>query len=309
MPTQITPAVLAGVYQNFNTRFQAGLTSAPIWWNKLAMQIPSATAEELYAWMQKIPKMRQWVGNRVMNRLAADAYRLVNSDWEDSVAVEKNKIEDDRLAIFGKMFEMMGLQAGKWPDQQCTLLLKNFATNLCYDGLPFFDDNHPIDMNDSAAGVYDNNFTATALTGPNFDTVYAAMQGYKGQDGEPLGLIPDTLFVPPALRGTASVIVKAETIGVITGGTYAASQTNINKGVVELVVVPELAGQDTTWYLAVTSLPIKPLIYQLRQAPNFVSRTSPDSDNVFERKEYQYGADARAAFGYSLPFLMARAIA
>jgi phage major head subunit gpT-like protein len=50
----------------------------------------------------------------------------------------------------------------------------------------------------------------------------------------------------------------------------------------------------------VTSRPIKPFIYQERKAPVFVSQTSMEADDVFSRKEFKFGAEARAAGGYGL---------
>jgi len=74
--------------------------------------------------------------------------------------------------------------------------------------------------------------------------------------------------------------------------------TNVYKGTAELLVVPELAGADTAWYLLCTSRPLKPLIYQERKAPRFVALDQETDDNVFMRKQYLYGVDARSNAGY-----------
>jgi phage major head subunit gpT-like protein len=43
---------------------------------------------------------------------------------------------------------------------------------------------------------------------------------------------------------------------------------------------------------------VKPFIYQERKAPVFVSQTNPEADDVFTRKKFKFGAEARAAGGY-----------
>jgi phage major head subunit gpT-like protein len=86
-------------------------------------------------------------------------------------------------------------------------------------------------------------------------------------------------------------------------------ESNVWRNSAELLVSPQLANQATTWYLADTSRPIKPLVFQQRKAPEFVSRTDLASDNVFHSKTFEFGVDSRGAAGYSLWFLMARAIA
>lgn len=304
MATPITPATLNGAFQNFNTRFEMGRTAAGVWWPRIAMEVPSGTEEEIYEWMHMVPSVRKWVGPRRVNRLATNGYRLKNDKWEETIGVARTKIEDDKLGFYAPRFEMMGLAVAKWPDQQLAKLLKNGATDLCWDGKAFFADDHPIDPNDADAGSIDNKF-ALALTSANFDTVYSKMQEYKSEAGEPMGLVPDTMFIPPALRAAAQKITKSE---IIPSAAGTASESNYNKGIVDVVVLPELAGEDTAWYLAVTKLPVKPLIFQKREMGGLVSRTAEDSPNVFELDEYQYGVRLRAAFGYGLPYLIARSV-
>lgn len=59
-------------------------------------------------------------------------------------------------------------------------------------------------------------------------------------------------------------------------------------------------GAYTPWYLIDDAHEVKPIIFQNRQAPVFVSKDKPDDDNVFYRKEYHYGVDARYNVGFGL---------
>lgn len=63
------------------------------------------------------------------------------------------------------------------------------------------------------------------------------------------------------------------------------------------------AGAGQPWFLVDTTRPLKPIIYQQRQAPEFVSMTAPTDEAVFSRKEYRYGVDLRANAGYGFPQL------
>jgi phage major head subunit gpT-like protein len=302
MATPITPALLQGAFTNFNTAFQRGFTGVQPWWTSLATLVPSATEAEVHAWLQMMPAVREWIGPRTVNRLAANAYRLPNKDYEHTFGVSRNKFEDDLLGVYAPALEMQGFQFAKWPDYQLVDLLKNFLTKLCWDGLTFFNTAHPVDFNNAAAGTFSNLLTL-ALTAANFETAYAAMAAFPREDGQPMGLLPTELIVPPALRSTAMLIAQAGLVG-NTAGT--ASQTNPNQGIVTVRVIPELAGDDTAWYLGVMNMPIKPLVYQLRKAPVFQAFTNITDENVFMHKEFIFGADARAAFGYTIPQLMLR---
>lgn len=311
MSNPTTSALLAGAYQNFNLRFQGGVKNAKVWAPLLAMSMPSDTEEEIYAWMMQIPIVRKWIGERKIHRVGNQAYRLVNEDWEQTIAVSRNKLEDGKLAMYMPLFGMMGAAKAKFPDQQLARLLREGTTLKCWDGGAFFAASHTVDPNSSGTSpTVQNLFTSKALTADNFEEVYAAMCIYKGADGEVMGIEPDTLIVPPKLRGTAKRIVESR-VQAVTQGSGAAAIDNVNAGIVKVVVLPEISsaytnGSDTTWYLAQTEGELKPLIHQKRDDRGLVSRTKPDSDNVFHEREFQYGSELRAAFGYSFPSLMAR---
>jgi len=63
-------------------------------------------------------------------------------------------------------------------------------------------------------------------------------------------------------------------------------------------------GGGDAWYLVDNSQVIKPYVYQLEQAPEFVAKDNPEDDNVFFNKELIYGVDYSAAFGYTFPELV-----
>lgn len=77
-----------------------------------------------------------------------------------------------------------------------------------------------------------------------------------------------------------------------------ADGTGTAVNVANLLVDADYTGEP--WYLLDTSQAIKPLIFQLRKAPEFVAMTKNDDENVFMRGEYRYGVDMRcnAGFGF-----------
>jgi phage major head subunit gpT-like protein len=58
------------------------------------------------------------------------------------------------------------------------------------------------------------------------------------------------------------------------------------------------AGSAPAWYLLDTAGVMKPLIFQNRQPIRFNALDNPESENVFMRNEFIYGADSRNACGY-----------
>tara|TARA_R110002020_G_scaffold10801_22_gene41104 strand:+ start:26253 stop:27152 length:900 start_codon:yes stop_codon:yes gene_type:complete len=57
-------------------------------------------------------------------------------------------------------------------------------------------------------------------------------------------------------------------------------------------------GSGTPWFLLCTRGVLKPIIYQERKSFEFVAKDKLDDDNVFELKEFRYGADARSNVGF-----------
>lgn len=82
---------------------------------------------------------------------------------------------------------------------------------------------------------------------------------------------------------------------------FSASHPVLNEKGKEVAVsnINDASG-TSYWYLLDTTRALKPLIYQSRKEPNFVSLTAETDDNVFSRAEYVYGVDARrnAGFGF-----------
>lgn len=103
--------------------------------------------------------------------------------------------------------------------------------------------------------------------------------------------MPDKLIVPPALEKEARDILIADFIN----GTR-----NTMQGTAKPVVIPQLAGHDSKWFLLCTTQPVKPLIYQQRMKAKFVSKTAETDDNVFMSRKFVYGAESRgnAGFGF-----------
>ncbi len=61
-----------------------------------------------------------------------------------------------------------------------------------------------------------------------------------------------------------------------------------------------LAGAGDPWYVMDTTMPLKPLVFQLREETELVAMTKPDDANVFWSKKFVWGTSARYNGGYGL---------
>lgn len=140
----------------FSAKFKAGLERARERWDLIATLIPSSTTLNTYAWLGDIPRMREWIGDRVIQGLAGKSYQLENKEFELTIGVPRKDIEDDQFGIYMPMAEQMGQEVAEHPARMVYQLLKNGGTGLCYDGQPFFSTAHPVGestkSNDTAGG-------------------------------------------------------------------------------------------------------------------------------------------------------------
>lgn len=310
MAVELTQQNLQIFFTGLHLKYDEGYRMTTPWWSQIAMTMPSSTELETYAWMDRLPKMRQWLGPRVKNNVPIRSRSITNIDWELTEAIPRNKFADDKLGLYSKVAEMMGWQASKLPDQQLVSLLQSNPVG--FDGLTFFNTAHPSNLDDATVGTYNNALTLP-LTPANLGAARASMRAYNGADAQPFGSNPNLLIVPPQLEDVARRIINATMIGRLAIGTTtdagAATEDNIyaNAGI-QLLVIPELANQPTTWYLVDNTTPIRPFVVQMRQAPNFVYLTNPTDANLFWNKELVFGVDARMAFDVSLPWLAVRSV-
>lgn len=286
---------ISAVFVTLKTIFNKAFDAAPSLWEQTTMKVPSGGSQNDYGWLGRFPKMRKWIGDKVLRKLKAHGYTIVNDDWEATVQVSRNDIEDDTLGIYNSMAQDAGFSAKQLPDEIDADLKNNAFTKLCYDGQYFYDTDHPVtDANGTVSSVSNKGTAAlsaatTAAVVASYGAGRAAIMSFKDDEGRPLGLVPDVLEVGPALEATAKLICENEKL--------TDQSPNPYKGTARVLMNPRLTS-TTQWMLHVTNRPLKPFIYQERQAPKFVQMTTDDAEPVFMRKEYLFGAEARAAGGY-----------
>lgn len=74
----------------------------------------------------------------------------------------------------------------------------------------------------------------------------------------------------------------------------------LNKAGVEQSVSNFQGGSGTPWFLLDTTRMIRPILLQKRKPYNFVAKNQETDENVFTRKEFVYGVDARLNVGFGL---------
>lgn len=286
---------VTNLFTSLKATFNRAFGEAPSTWQKVAMKVPSTTGQNDYAWLSSFPKMRKWIGEKTVKALEAFKYVVRNDDWEATVEVDRNDIEDDNLGIYGPQAEAAGLSAKQLPDEIIADVINGSFKTRCYDGQYFFDTDHPVKQDNGTEGSVSNMGTMKLSAKSQQAAILSlgaaetAMMEFKDDEGRPLNITPNVLMVPPALKSVANTLMTADRLD--------DGKANPFKDSYEVFVNPRLKSR-TAWFLLDTTKPVKPFIYQERKAPVPVAQTDPQSDDVFNRKKFKFGAEARAAGGY-----------
>jgi len=286
--TGLTTAGLKG-------NFFSAIKSVQPFWKKLATVIRSTGPSESYRWLGTVPQMREWGSGRLAKGLASESYNVENHKYEATIEVDRDELADDQLGQIRIRVRDLAVRAATHPDKLLGALLANGSQSGYegYDGVPFFSASHPYGSSTQSNLLDCAASDPNAVTSDDFADAYQQavqqMLSIKDDQGEPMnhdlaGLIA---VVPPALWYAARQALTAETI---------SSSSNVLAGEAQVAVFPRLT-DGTTWFLCRTDVPVRPFIFQDREALEFAA-LAEGSEEAFKREKYLYGVRARYAMAY-----------
>ncbi|MEM7643970.1 MAG: Mu-like prophage major head subunit gpT family protein, partial [Pseudomonadota bacterium] len=143
-------------FRGFKTLFNDGMAGAPTHALDVAMRVTSTGCDETYGWLGNVPQLREWIGDRVIHKLASHGFTIENVDFESTVEVDRNNFADDKLGLYSPMFSELGRLTGQHREELVFgLLARGFETE-GYDGQPFFDTAHSLDTAQGGVELFSN---------------------------------------------------------------------------------------------------------------------------------------------------------
>jgi len=257
----------------------------------MIMQTKSTSNQEKYGWLGQSPIMREWKSERILSGLADYDYTLPNVDYEATLKVDKNVMEDDQLGAVKIRVRDLAIKAKLHSRKLFFEKLVSGTSDLCYDGQAFFSAAHP-ESGASQTNLYTSTSSApytAAEFSVDFIGARAQMRGYVDDQGEPVneGDLDLIIVGSPSLEGVVDQVISADILN---------NATNTLKGAAKKLISSRLSGE--TWYLVNQAGEVKAFIEQERQAIKFESLEK--GERAFMRKELLFGVDKRAGFGYGL---------
>jgi phage major head subunit gpT-like protein len=140
----INNEALAQLYTGFTAVFNAAFQETKTWHERVAMTVPAATRIMDYKFLLDFPMVREWMGDRQISSLEPKAYQVETKDWEATIEVDRNDIEDDQLGFYNPIIAALAQEARRHPEKLIADLMLNGFTAPCYDGESFFSASHPV---------------------------------------------------------------------------------------------------------------------------------------------------------------------
>lgn len=128
----------------FKAAFQGAFDAVKPDYSDIVMEVNSTTGKEEYGWLGALQGVREWLGDRVINKLATHGYQIRNRSFENTVSVKRDDVDDDNLGIYAPMFRDLGQTAAEFPSQLVYSTLRAGFSETCYDGQFFFDTDHQV---------------------------------------------------------------------------------------------------------------------------------------------------------------------
>ncbi|SNT07623.1 Mu-like prophage major head subunit gpT family protein [Pseudomonas segetis] len=152
----LTPANLQALFKAYKTNFQQGFASLGdngSLFEQVCTVVPSSTAVEVYPFLKGLPRLREWIGDRVVHSLESGDFSIKNRKFELTEGVSRDAIEDDTYGLYAPVYQEFGRSSREHPNE---LMVETLTSNpKCYDGRALFG-NHTV-FNDKGKEIQVSN--------------------------------------------------------------------------------------------------------------------------------------------------------
>jgi phage major head subunit gpT-like protein len=292
-------AAYVGFHKTFNNRLQ----KADSIYQKLATVVQTSDLIDRQVWLSSTPKMRRWVGDKVLNKLRAESHPIVTHPHEASLELPKHDILNDKLGLWMPKVNDM-VDAYQWAlDELCVAMLcagvAGTDLGAAYDGQNLIDTDHTAL---SIGGASQTNHVGGALDADAYAEAWQKYRSIKDENGIPVNVAGRrmTLVVGPENAVVAREIVNQD---FATGGVR-----NMEQGTADLMITPWLAAgtlniggveitvNGTEWFLIPEGS--SAILIHIKRPPEFLAVET--GEFAFRTGKYLYGIEAEFGAAYGL---------
>lgn len=293
----VTNDFLAGIMTNFRAIFMKALADNALSmadYTRLATVFNSTTDKETYAWLGAAPSMQEWVDKRRLNGLRNFDYTLTNKHYEATIEVDRDTFEDDKYGLITPRVQSLAKAALRYFNERVFSQLDDGAATKGYDtDYYFFADTRVIGSSGNIDNLLAGDYSASeAEIRAGINAAVEKMAGFQDDWGKPMNLMPDTIVCSPYMY----MLIRQALLPGVSGVVRPESEL-----IKAVIANPWIDLNKYDWYILCTTEEVKPIIFQLRKAPEFVALDDPKGEHAFKNKTFLYGVDTRFQVGYGDP--------
>lgn len=294
-----TEAAYVGYHKTFHNRLE---NTTPIA-RSLATFVETDELVDRQVWLTKTPKMRDWLGDKVLHKLRSESHPIVTTPKEASVEVPKRDIENDKLGLYkpriGQLADAYGWALDELVITMYAAGVQGIALGATYDGQNLIDTDHTAL---SVGGTAQSNKVTGALSATTYNSAWTKYLGFLDENGVPVNVAGRRmkLVVGPANREVARDILDQV--------TQATGESNMDRGTADLIVTPWISARTVVvngvsvtltgleWFLIPEDSTA--VIVHIKQTPIFLS--VEEGEFCFRTGIYLYGIEAEFGAAYGL---------
>ena len=304
------PATSQAAIREFDDRYIASIGAAqPPSWSDLGDLIPTASPMVTFPVGSFALKYQQTEGESRFKTLKEKSFDVKTEELD---AGYEGKLLDILSQTFAYRNWLAGpqrlmLAEARLRNRSIVTLLEAGASTAWIDGVNFFSASHLSDISNSASTTWSNYQSSgtDVVSLANLKAEITAMQGVLDENGEKMGVEPDTILVPTAKYEPLKFLLAQNMV--LENGTGSAGVTNPYVGKFNVVHVPELTDVND-WYLVdsklLASLGLPPWIslrYEVPSGSALAMRWFDESSDFFKNTG-NIKVSSHIWYGFSLGF-------
>ncbi|MFA5377471.1 MAG: Mu-like prophage major head subunit gpT family protein [Dehalococcoidia bacterium] len=290
---------LAGLLTNFRAIFQqelGDLDTNMTLYKEIATIFQSTSDKETYAWLGSVPAMSEWKDRRKLAGMYENDYTLTNKDYEATIEVDRNTIEDDKYGLIAPRIRGLALRAARFFNEKVFTQLDLGETYKAWDGAVMFNAARTIGDSGSFSNLLSGNYSdSTTEILDGLDAAVAAMRKFKDDRGVKMNLIPDCIICAPERE----MMIQTALFPPVAGEVRPELSYFPRNRIFVSPFITQNSGKD--FYVACTKAEVKPVILQMRKEPEIDALDDPKSEHVFMNRTFLYGVNSRFTTGFGDP--------
>jgi hypothetical protein len=201
-----------------------------LYWDQLTEDFSISKRKRLLNWIQSFAVLRKAAGGaqRSYDDIVDASAELEAENYEGSLDISQNQFEDDDLDHVAAWSQAQGdYEAIFWQDLLIDLLAQGETLN-GYDGVPFFSEDHPVEIGVEDTDTNQNIWAGYAPTVNGLANLTKDIKGTLKTKGLKNAYIrPYRLWVNPQSEFTAIESLNAEIIGNAAASNINGSKSNM----------------------------------------------------------------------------------